>query len=122
MPRGEDHPVGLGGGEQAGPCAVADIVARGDGGDIGDPPGRPELPDADVGQSDVADDALLAQLGERTDLILERDVGCIMAVQTVQVEVVQAEPPGDVPVRNLSPGPSEHDRAGQTGKSPMTSP
>jgi hypothetical protein len=27
----------------------------------------------------------------------------------------------DLPVRNVSPAANEHDRAGQTGKSPMTS-
>jgi hypothetical protein len=47
---------------------------RGDGGDIGDLLGGPELRDADVGQADVADDALLAQFRERADLVLEGDV------------------------------------------------
>jgi hypothetical protein len=92
VPRGEGHPVGLSGGKQASPGAVGDVVMRGDGGDIGDLLGCPELPDADVGQADVPDDALLAQLGEGADLVLERDVGCAGAVQVVQVEVVQAEP------------------------------
>jgi hypothetical protein len=63
-----------------------------DGGDVGDREGGAELVGADVGEADVADEAVLAHSRERLDDLLERRVGHSRRVQVVEVDVVQAEP------------------------------
>jgi hypothetical protein len=52
------------------------------------------------------------------------NIGPVMSIierQHNAMEAMRSSFEFGVLVRNVSPGPNEHDRAGQTGKSPMTS-
>jgi len=59
IPGGEGDAVGLGGSQQGGAGAIAHVVMRCHGGDFRDALRSAELLDADVGQADMADDALV---------------------------------------------------------------
>src|SRR3954469_25878808 len=92
VPGGEDDAGVLGDLPHGGAEANGDVVVDGDGGDVGDRHGGAELLGTDVGEADVADEAVLAQPRERVDDLLEWSVGHGWRVQVVEVDVVQAEP------------------------------
>ena len=93
MPRGEHDPVFLGGGQQIRAHPRGDVVERRHRGDRHDRLRNPQLLKGDVGQAHVADEPGLAQFGENADLVLERRVKRAPAVQVVQVDHRQAQPP-----------------------------
>ena len=53
-----------------------------------------ELGDGDVREADVPDETLLLERGERGDLLLERRVRGLPAMQVVEVDAAHAEPSG----------------------------
>src|SRR4051812_38846983 len=91
MPRREDDAGLLRDAPYSGAEANGDVVVDGHGGDLGDRHGGAELVSADVGETDVANEAILAHAGERLDDRLEGGVGHGRRVQVVEIDVVEAE-------------------------------
>ena len=81
--------------------ASDDIEVGGDGGDIDDLTCGVQLLGGHVRETDMPDQALLTQLCESADLVFERGILRVAAVQVVQVDLLDAEAPS-AHVRTLS--------------------
>jgi hypothetical protein len=94
LPGTEDRAHAGGRLQQHGVLSGGDVEMSGDGRDVGDLRGRPQLTGGHVGQADVTDQPLLTQLGKGADLVLERGVARPGAVQVVQADPVDSQASG----------------------------
>ena len=82
--------------------AVADVVVVLDRDDRHDLLGALDLLDVDVGEADVADLALVLELGQRADRVLDRHLR-VDRVQLVEVDPLELQPPQRVLAAALEP-------------------
>ncbi len=105
-PREEGDARRRAGGEDGFVLAVEHVVPVLHARDLGDPPRLVEFGDGDLGEPDVADLALLAQLPQGAELVGEGDRG-VDAVQLQEADVLAAQPPErllDLVAQGLGPG------------------
>jgi hypothetical protein len=99
---GDEDRAGIGGRFQGGGLATVDHVeVGGDGGDLDDLTRGTQLVGSHVGETDMPDQALLAELRQSPNLVLDRGVFSTTAVQVLQVDPLDTKTPG-AQVRTLS--------------------